>query len=549
MTRDEVEKEIMQYRTIFPIVRLLDAGQVCGNAPVEGHCPCHELWHKDDPCQNCISRQVMEDHAQRTKLEYMGRDLYQVTAVYREVDGAPCVLELIQPLDCDNLIDPENSDRLMSSVSGYHIKLYHDALTGCYNRRYYEDIIKGRSEPAGVAVLDLDDFKLYNDTYGHQAGDAALRTAVEVVRGCIRKSDHLIRYGGDEFLLVLPGIAQAAFVAKLERIRQQLHTAVVPGYTRLQISASIGGVMSRPGESCEQAASRADRLMYQAKNHKNTVVTEDTTGAAAPSAAGRDRQARQNILIVDDSEMNRAILAEILGSDYNILEASNGQECLTMLDQYDTAIALILLDIVMPVMDGFTCCAELRKRKETAHIPILLLTAKAEDKDSVEASYRGADDYVRKPFNPEVLLAKVAHLLDMRRRLKQIYTRTLLHTSSVSAEKPEGTESEFMQQVLSCIEGHASNPEFNVKVLAGELHMSQATLYRKLKQHTDLSAVELIRHIRMTQAAFLLMETSLPVTEVAERVGFNDLPTFRKHFTDMFGVSPSKYAEDNQKNK
>ena len=286
MTRDEVEKEMMQYRTIFPIVRLLDAGQVCGSAPVEGHCPCHELWHKDDPCQNCISRQVMEDHAQRTKLEYMGRDLYQVTAVYREVDGAPCVLELIQPLDCDNLIDPENSDRLMCSVSGYHIKLYHDALTGCYNRRYYEDIIKGRSEPAGVAVLDLDDFKLYNDTYGHQAGDAALRTAVEVVRGCIRKSDHLIRYGGDEFLLVLPGIAQAAFVAKLERIRQQLHTAVVPGYTRLQISASIGGVMSRPGESCEQAASRADRLMYQAKNHKNTVVTEDTTGAAAPSAAG-----------------------------------------------------------------------------------------------------------------------------------------------------------------------------------------------------------------------------------------------------------------------
>ena len=135
MTRHEVEKEMMQYRTIFPIVRLLDAGQVCGNAPVGEHCPCHEFWHKDNPCQNCISRQVMEDHTQRTKLEYMGRDLYQVTAVYREVDGAPCVLELIQPLDCDNLIDPENSDRLMSSVSGYHIKLYHDALTSCYNRR------------------------------------------------------------------------------------------------------------------------------------------------------------------------------------------------------------------------------------------------------------------------------------------------------------------------------------------------------------------------------------------------------------------------------
>ena len=325
---------------------------MCGNAPVGSIAPAMNSWHRDNPCQNCISRQVMEDHTQRTKLEYMGRDLYQVTAVYREVDGAPCVLELIQPLDCDNLIDPENSDRLMNSVSGYHIKLYHDALTSCYNRRYYEDVIKSRSEPAGVAVLDLDDFKLYNDTYGHRAGDAALRTTVEVVRGCIRKSDHLIRYGGDEFLLVLPTLHRRRLLP-LERIRQQLHTAVVPGYTRLQLSTSIGGVMSRPGESCEQAASRADRLMYQAKNHKNTVVTEDTAGTAAPSAAGWDRQARQNILIVDDSEMNCAILAEILGSDYNILEASNGQECLTMLDQYDTAIALILLDIVMPVMDGF----------------------------------------------------------------------------------------------------------------------------------------------------------------------------------------------------
>lgn len=257
--------------------------------------------------------------------------------------------------------------------------------------------------------------------------------------------------------------------------------------------------------------------------------------------------ARQTVLIIEDNTDMRRYLRDLMKKHYRVLEAENGEEGVKV--AVEQVPDLVLSDVMMPVMDGFTCCAELRKRKETAHIPILLLTAKAEDKDSVEASYRGADDYVRKPFNPEVLLAKVAHLLDMRRRLKQIYTRTLLHASSVSTEKSEGTESEFMQQVLSCIEGNACNPEFNVKVLAGELHMSQATLYRKLKQHTDLSAVELIRHIRMTQAAFLLMETSLPVTEVAERVGFNDLPTFRKHFTDMFGVSPSKYAEDNQKNK
>ena len=104
----------------------------------------------------------------------------------------------------------------------------------------------------------------------------------------------------------------------------------MPGYSRLQLSASIGGVITQPGETVEQAVSRADKLMYQAKNRKNMVVTEDNARDGALSAAGRESHSRQSILIVDDSEMNRAILAEILGSDYNILEATNGKECLAL---------------------------------------------------------------------------------------------------------------------------------------------------------------------------------------------------------------------------
>lgn len=254
-----------------------------------------------------------------------------------------------------------------------------------------------------------------------------------------------------------------------------------------------------------------------------------------------DGKYKQLVLIIEDNQDMRGYLHELMGRDYRVIEAGNGEEGVRMALMHTPD--LIVSDVMMPVMDGFTCCAELRKRKETAHIPILILTAKAEDKDTVKAAYLGADDYIRKPFNPEVLLAKVAQLLDMRRRLKQIYTKTMLNVCGTERDGGEKNQSEFMQKVLECIEGNVGNPDFNVKGLAGLLNMSQATLYRKLKQYTDLSAVELIRNVRMTQAALLLMETDLSVTEVAERVGFNDLPTFRKHFTGMFGVSPSKYAD------
>lgn len=280
---------------------------------------------------------------------------------------------------------------------------------------------------------------------------------------------------------------------------------------------------------------------------KENLAPENTEAKGADEIKDKKEGTKENtkerqlVLVIEDNRDMRGYLRELMREDYRVIEAENGEEGIRMAVMHTPD--LIISDVMMPVMDGFACCAELRKRKETAHIPILILTAKAEDKDSVEAAYLGADEYIRKPFNPEVLLAKVAQLLDMRRRLKQIYTKTMLNVTGQEKDGKEQRQSEFMQKVLECIEGNAGNPDFNVKGLAGLLNMSQATLYRKLKQYTDLSAVELIRNVRMTQAALLLMETDLSVTEVAERVGFNDLPTFRKHFTGMFGVSPSKYAD------
>ena len=476
MTREQVETEMAQYRTIFTVVRLLDAAQVGGEESVNSFCSCYSYWGKNTPCRNCISRQVLEDHRQRTKLEYMGSEVFQVTAVYREVDGVPCVMELIQKLDGETLIDPENGERLIDSIASYHTKLYHDALTDSYNRLYFEDALKDKTDPAGVAVLDLDDFKLINDTYGHQAGDIALRTCVDVVRACIRKSDVLIRYGGDEFLLVLPGIERTAFLAKLDRIREQLHTASVPGYSRLQLSASIGGVITQPGETVEQAVSRADKLMYQAKNRKNMVVTEDNARDGALSAAGRESQTRQSILIVDDSEMNRAILAEILGSDYNILEAANGRECLAMLEQYDTGIALILLDIVMPVMDGFAVLSEMNHSHWIEDIPVIMISS--EDADTVvrRAYELGVSDYVSRPFDAGVVYRRVFNTIKLYAKQRRLAS---LVTSQIK-EKEKNTK--MMISILSEVV-EFRNGESGQHVL----HIGTLTqrLLERLTQKTD----------------------------------------------------------------
>ena len=158
-------------------------------------------------------------------------------------------------------------------------------------------------------MFDLDDFKLANDTYGHDIGDAFLKTEVAVIKKMIRKTDALIRYGGDEFLLIMPGISEDSFEQKLRDIRRQICLVEMPESIGSRISASVGAVMAQ-GEQIWDAIARADRYMYQAKSHKNAIVTEWGTIAMDDSLpqVNAKKKKRQRILIVDDSEMNREIL-------------------------------------------------------------------------------------------------------------------------------------------------------------------------------------------------------------------------------------------------
>lgn len=364
MTMQEAENKMEVLREIFDVVRLLKGSDLQTDGmenKLEGKhlCQCYAFWNKDKRCENCISLKALEEKKQTSKIEFLDSDMYQVFARYLEIDSEPYVMEMLKKLDENTLTDEEGYEKLTEKLTVYSEKLYKDVLTGAYNRRYFEEKVKNMSLNAGVAVIDLDDFKLFNDTYGHDGGDLVLTTVVNVIRHYIRRTDILVRYGGDEFLLILPGIEKEVFSQKLRMIQEKIHATHIPGFNRLKLSVSIGGAMFTHGR-LEEAITKADRLMYMAKGHKNIVVTR------WEQKQNTDKMEKRNLpqlLVVDDSEMNREILKEILGKEYRILEACDGEEALKMLEQYGTEISLVLLDIIMPKMDGFEVLAYMNRDK------------------------------------------------------------------------------------------------------------------------------------------------------------------------------------------
>ena len=300
-------------------------------------------------------------------------------------------------------------------------ELYRDPLTGIYNRRYYEEVARKTIGPAGVALMDVDDFKICNDTYGHYAGDMALKTVANTIQSCIRKSDLLIRYGGDEFLLVLPGIPGDFLQTKLEQICTAAQMASVPGYSHFRISLSIGGTIQSLADPMDNIVRRADRLMYQAKGRKNAVMVEVPGHSLA--ALEKLLQKKSQILLVDDSAMSRMILKEILGGDYSILEAENGQECLEKMQAEAGNIALVLLDINMPVMDGFEVLKAMNVNHTIEDIPVIMISS--DDSDAaIRRSYElGASDYVTRPFDARIVYRRVTNTIKLyakQRRLVQM---------------------------------------------------------------------------------------------------------------------------------
>lgn len=438
MTRQQAEQEMEQLRKVFPSVRMLTAEQVQAGEAVGD-----------------AARQALEEKTTHSRMEYRGQELYEVTALFAQVEGTPCVLELERRLDRIMLLDPEESEQLFNNLAEYRGKLYRDAVTGAYNERYYQEKYRSRILTAGVAVLRVDDFKAANDVYGRCAGNSVLETVAGVLRRNLGEKDRLIRRGEDRLLLLLPEVGQSDFGQKLEHLRLQLAAAGVPGYSHLHISVSIGGVWIRDGE-VSAAVEHAERLATYAQMQKNTVITEQQPERTAAAPVHR----RQSVLIVDDSELNRKMLGQMLGSRFDIAEAASGEACLQLLEQNATGISIVLLDIHMPGIDGFTVLEEMNQKNLLEQIPVIMISSE----DTVDAVRRafdlGASDYISRPFDAKVVYQRIINTIQLyakQRRLsamaadlafeKERASRMMIGILSQVVEKRNGESRDHVQRV------------------------------------------------------------------------------------------------------
>ena len=395
MSRDELEAEMGRLLGVYPVVRFLDEDDI----EEEESCL---LYGGACVCVRGVCKDVLRNGGSRTHRVLMGDQVHRASARYVNVDGKPGVLMCAQPVDA-----------VASGMLSEEL-LYHDALSGAYNRRFYEDNLRNQHVFAGVAVLDLDDFKLVNDTLGHHAGDVAIKTAVSVLRSCIRSTDMLVRYGGDEFVLVIPGISADVFARKLQDMGDKLAETPVPGYENINLTVSIGGVLSE-GRTVEEAVRQADGLMYKAKGRKNFVITDSDN--LDPFEFHKPL-----LLVVDDSEMNRVILSEMLKDQYEILEADCGEAGIARLEQHGSGISIVLLDIVMLAADGFDVLSCMSCNGWIDDIPVIMISSEDSDDSVLRAYELGASDYISRPFDKRIVRQRVSNIMRLYTKQRRLST-------------------------------------------------------------------------------------------------------------------------------
>ena len=433
LTMKQLRERMATFETVFDVVRLLKEDDLderalanSGFFDCDKRCKCYELWNHDVPCDNCITLRAFNEKRRTSKAEMIDGRAFEVVADYVEVDGKPYVLELIKEIeDSDNLTAGE--ENILDRRREYFEKTYIDVLTGAYNRRYYEDKIKSGVTSAGVAMIDLDDFKIYNDLYGHDAGDLILGTIAAEMKKCLRSTDKLVRYGGDEFLVVMPGVRKDGFETALHAIMKHVQNCEIAGYAAVKMSVSIGAAMCEDG-NVEEAVSRADRLLYRAKKKKDDLVTDD-------GEYGSDERDKHTVLIVDDSAKNRKMLSGILRNEYNVIEAKSGEAAIEIIGSGGDEISVVLLDIVMQGDSGFEVLKYMNLNHLIEHIPVITISGDESDASARRAYDLGVADYINRPFDAKVVYRRVMNTINLyakQRRLVSTVSKEIIEKEKVS---------------------------------------------------------------------------------------------------------------------
>lgn len=275
MTHEELKVMIRELNRVFDIVRIVKAPsdkQCCFNDAcdiVQEPGSCFDIWNQEDRCKHCVSMRALSKKRISRKFEFMDSDVYLITAMYVETEDEPFVIEMLAKLTEETMLGAWGANDFAETIIKYNRKLYLDALTGAYNRQYYDEQLAALPGEYAVGYVDVDLFKEINDTWGHNAGDLALKAVVNTMMSCVRSTDSVVRFGGDEFVLVFRNLPKDVFAVHLEKIRKAVSEISFGEFPDMHLSVSIGGYYGEG--TVAELVQKADELLYDAKTNRNCV--------------------------------------------------------------------------------------------------------------------------------------------------------------------------------------------------------------------------------------------------------------------------------------
>lgn len=303
---------------------------------------------------------------------------------------------------------------------------------------------------------------------------------------------------------------------------------------------------SRPGEGSVFTFFLPTDLQHDEKVTIAHGEDKETVSVSVPSAAEDGSEPsgeRKKLLIVEDNADFRAYLVHEFSSDFDVVEAGDGVEGEEMVREEWPD--LVISDLMMPKRDGIAFCQRMKNDIHTSHIPFILLTAKMSDDARIESYKAGADSYISKPFNFEMLQVRVQKLIEQRETRKVTFKKNIEITPSEITTT--SLDEEFVKKAVAFVEKNMDNSEYSLEDLSSDLGLSKTHLNRKLTVILNMKPLQFIRSIRLKRAAQLLVGSQYNVVEIADKVGFNTIKYFNRYFKEEFGMTPTQYREANKK--